>query len=169
MTAGQILIALLALQRLGELMLARRNTRRLRAAGAVEVGARHYPLFVALHAAWLATLAVVAWRDPAPLHWPWVAVFLLLQAGRLWVIATLGERWTTRVIVVRGAPLVTGGPYRILAHPNYAIVAAEIAALPLAFGAWRLALVFSLLNAALLMHRIRVENRALAEVRPARI
>lgn len=162
LTAGQVLIALVVLQRLAELILARRNTQRLRAAGGIEAGARHYPLFVLLHGAWLAVLAVIAWRDTPPLNWIWVSVFLLLQVGRLWVITTLGVRWTTRVIVLPGTPRVRHGPYRFHTHPNYAIVAAEIAVLPLAFGAWLVALVFSLLNGALLVHRIRVENRALA-------
>lgn len=168
LTAGQIIVVLVALQRLAELALARRNTASLRAAGGIEVGARHYPLLVALHAAWLAAVAIVAWTTPGPVSWPWMGAFLLLQAGRLWVIATLGARWTTRVIVLPGAALVRRGPYRFLAHPNYAIVAAEIAVLPLAFGAWWIALIFSLLNAALLIHRIRVEDRALAEPRPHR-
>ncbi len=89
-------------------------------------------------------------------------MFGLLQLVRLWVIASLGPHWTTRVIVQPGAPLVTRGPYRFLRHPNYAVVALEIPVLPLAFGAWRIALGFGLVNLALLAHRIRVEDRALA-------
>ncbi len=98
----------------------------------------------------------------APVFWPLLAVFALLQAARLWVIASLGRYWTTRIITLPGAPIVRRGPYRWLRHPNYAIVAAEIAVLPLAFGAWPIAVVFSGLNALLLRHRIRLEEQALA-------
>jgi methyltransferase len=159
-----IVVLLVAAQRVAEIAYARRNARRLLAAGGREAGAGHYPLFVLLHGAWLAALAALV-PAGAPVNWWWLALFVVLQAGRLWVIATLGPRWTTRVIVVPDAPLVRRGPYRFLRHPNYAIVAAEIAVLPLAFGAWRIALVFSLLNAVLLAHRIRVEDRALAPLR----
>ncbi len=161
MTAVQIVVLLVALQRLAELAYARRNTRRLLAAGGIEAGAGHYPLMVLLHAAWLVALLFMVPAD-APLHWALLALFLLLQAGRLWVIASLGRYWTTRVITLPEAPLVRRGPYRYLRHPNYVIVAAEIAALPLAFGAWELALVFSLLNAGVLAWRIRIEDRVLA-------
>lgn len=156
----QWLVLAVAVQRLAELALAQRNTRRLMAAGAVEHGRAHYPLIVLLHAAWLGALAGLVPADAAP-SWPLLGVFALLQAGRIWVIATLGGRWTTRIIVPPGEPSVAGGPYRLLRHPNYAIVAAEIAILPLAFGAVALAVVFSLLNAAILAWRIRVEDAAL--------
>ncbi len=158
---AQIVILLVALQRLAELGYARRNARRLLAAGGVEHGAGHYPLFVALHGAWLAALFVMVPAE-APADWGLLGLYGLLQLGRLWVIASLGRRWTTRVIVVPGAPLVTRGPYRFLRHPNYLIVALEIPVLPLAFGAWQIALGFGLANLALLAHRIRVEERALA-------
>ncbi len=98
----------------------------------------------------------------APANWGLLGLYGLLQLGRLWVIASLGRRWTTRVIVVPGAPLVTRGPYRFLRHPNYLVVALEIPVLPLAFGAWQIALGFGLANLALLAHRIRLEARALA-------
>ena len=91
-----------------------------------------------------------------------LGLFLVLQAGRIWVMASLGPRWTTRIIVKRGAPPVQGGPYRYLRHPNYWVVAGEIAVLPLVFGAWEIATVFSVFNAGLLVHRIRVEEAALA-------
>ena len=160
MTAAAIVLALVTLQRLAELVIARRNTRALLEQGAYEVAPGHYPLIVAVHALWL---AVLWWLAPGrEIVWPLIAVFLLLQLGRVWVLATLGRRWTTRIIVLPGAPLVAGGPFRFVKHPNYLIVTAEIAVLPLAFGLWQLALLFSLLNAAVLAIRIRAENRALA-------
>lgn len=156
-----LLLALTAAQRFVELALAARNTRRLLAAGAVEYGRGHYPLFVALHAGWLAAMALLIPADQAPV-WPLVGVYLVLQAGRLWVIASLGRFWTTRVISLGSAPLVRRGPYRWLRHPNYVIVVLELATLPLAFGAWRIALGVSVLNGLLLWQRLRVEQQALA-------
>lgn len=156
-----IVLALVVIQRLGELVYAARNTRALKARGAVEHGAGHYPLIVALHAAWLVSLAVLVPWHTAP-NWYWLSLFILLQAARIWVVASLGPYWTTRVIVLPDAKLVRRGPYRWIAHPNYIVVAAEIAALPLAFGAWQIALVFTLLNAAMLRWRIGVESAALA-------
>ena len=148
-------------QRLGELWLARRNTVRLRGQGAVEVGAAHYPLFILLHSAWIIAIAVFVPINAVP-NLPLLALFLLLQLGRVWVIASLGRYWTTRVITLPGANLVRNGPFRFIRHPNYLIVALEIAVLPLVFGAWEIAAIFSLLNASLILHRIRVENDALA-------
>ena len=154
------IIFLVVLQRLGELVLANRNTRRLKAQGAVEIGASHYPLIVLLHTAWL--LAVL-WLLPAPLEisWPWLAIFVLLQAARIWVISSLGPYWTTRIISVPGAPLVRRGPYRFVRHPNYLVVAGEILALPLAFHEIPVAIFFSLANAAILFWRIREEEAGL--------
>ena len=153
------ILALVTLQRLGELWLSNRNTRRLLARGGHEVGARHYPLMVAVHLLWLAALW---WLAPArPIDGFWLAVFVLLQLARIWVLATLGSRWTTRIIILPGAPLVRAGPYRWVDHPNYMIVIGEIAALPLTFGLWAVAMIFTLLNAAVLTIRIREENRAL--------
>lgn len=160
MGEGAWLVAFLAAQRLAELVFARSNTARLRAKGAVEFGAAHYPLMIALHASWLIGLWVFG--HDRPIVRLWLAVFVLLQMGRLWVIASLGQRWTTRVIVLRGATPVTRGPYRWLRHPNYLIVALEIAVVPLALGMPVYALVFSLANAALLAYRIRIEHEALA-------
>jgi len=160
MGEGAWLIAFVAAQRLIELSFARWNTLRLRAAGGVEFGATHYPLMVALHAFWLLGLWMLGHGravDPV-----WLAVFVVLQAGRLWVIMSLGRRWTTRVIVLPGIQAVARGPYRWLSHPNYLIVALEIAVVPLALGLPAFALAFTLANAALLSLRIRVENRALA-------
>lgn len=156
------ILAFVTLQRLAELAIARRNTRRLLARGAYQVGAGHYPLIVALHGAWLAGLWWLALGRP--LIWPFAAAYFLLQPLRLWVLASLGRRWTTRIIILPGAPLVRSGPFRLLRHPNYAIVVAEIALLPLAFGLWEMAVVFSLLNAAILAIRIRAEERALRVV-----
>lgn len=154
-----LILALVTAQRLGELLLARRNTRALLARGAHEAGAAHYPLVVAVHASWLAALW---WFAPGePVVWSLVGLFALLQLARLWVLATLGSRWTTRIIVLPGAPLVARGPFRFVRHPNYLVVTGEIAVLPLAFGLWQVALVFSLANAAILAVRIRVEERAL--------
>lgn len=160
MTALWLLVGLVALQRLGELAYSRRNERLLKAAGGVEHGAAHYPLIAGLHLAWLASMLIHV-APETPVGWPFLAAFLGLQGLRAWVMASLGRRWTTRVIVVPGQPLVRKGPYRFLKHPNYLVVAGEIAVLPLVFGAWQIALIYSVLNAALLWHRIRVENRAL--------
>ena len=140
--------------------LSNRNTRRLLAQGAIEHGRAHYPLIVAVHAAWLIALW---WLAPGQaIVGLWLAVYVLLQVARIWVLATLGPRWTTRIIVLPGAPLVKAGPYRFVSHPNYVVVTAEIAVLPLVFGLWQVALIFSALNAAVLAIRIREENRALA-------
>ena len=159
LTPAVAILAFVTLQRLAELAIARRNMRRLLARGAYEVGAGHYPLIVALHASWLAALW---WLAPGrPLIWPFAVAYFLLQPLRLWVLASLGGRWTTRIIILPGAPLVRSGPFRLLRHPNYTIVVAEIALLPLAFGLWEMAVVFSLLNAAVLTIRIRAEERAL--------
>jgi methyltransferase len=159
LTFGVLILALVTLQRLGELWLSNRNTRRLLANGAREVGRSHYPLIVAVHLLWLGTLW---WLVPGrPTNVFWMALFFVFQLARVWVVATLGPRWTTRIIILPGAPLVRSGPYRIVNHPNYVVVAGEIAVLPLAFGLWRIALVFSILNASVLAIRIRQENRAL--------
>ena len=160
MIASVAILVLVTVQRLGELVLARRNTARLLADGGVETGANHYPLIVGLHAAWLIGLFALAWDRPV--SWVWMGVFVLLQLVRVWVIASLGGRWTTRIITVPGDVLVRRGPYRFLSHPNYAVVALEIAVLPLAFDLVVYAVVFTLLNAAVLALRIRVESRALS-------
>jgi methyltransferase len=159
-TAPIIILGLVTLQRLAELVVARRNTEALLARGAYEAAPGHYPLIVAVHALWLAALW---WLAPGePVFWPLIGIFALLQLGRLWVLATLGRRWTTRIIVVPGEQLVARGPFRLVRHPNYLIVAGEIAILPLAFGLWQAALVFTLANAAVLAIRIRAEEKALA-------
>jgi methyltransferase len=161
--AAYLILGLVTLQRLAELFLAERNRKRLLAKGAVEHGHAHYPLIVAVHAAWL--VALWWWAPGQPISVPLLLFFLLLQGGRLWVLATLGQRWTTRILVLPDAPLVTRGPYRFVDHPNYVVVILEIAVLPLVFGLWRIALLFSVLNAAVLTVRIHAENRALRSLR----
>ena len=159
MLAALLLLVFVTLQRLAELVWNRGNEAGLRARGAVEAGRAHYPVMVVLHGLWLVGVWILGWDRP--LIWAWVAVYAVLQAGRVWVLATLGRRWTTRVFVVPGETLVRRGPYRFVSHPNYVVVALEIFVLPLAFGLWQLGLVFGLANLALLAWRISVENRAL--------
>ena len=159
MSLNFIILALVTLERLAELVFARANTRRLLASGGQEVGAGHYPAIVLLHAAWLATLWYLA--PGRPVHFAWLALFVLIELGRAWTLATLGRRWTTRIVVVPGETLVRRGPYRFVDHPNYIVVAGEIAVLPLVFGLWPIALAFSVLNAVLLGIRIQAENAAL--------
>ena len=154
------MLALVLLQRGGELLLARANTARLLRRGAVEIDHAGYKWLVLLHAGWLAALAAAVPAATSP-RWPLLALFLLLQTGRFWVIASLGRRWTTRLIVLPDAPRVASGPYRWLNHPNYLIVAGEIAILPLAFDALAIAAGFSACNALLLLRRIRLEQAAL--------
>jgi methyltransferase len=161
MILSVLILALVTAQRLGELVVARRNTRRLLAEGGVERGAPHYPLMVGLHAAWLAGLWLLAWDRPANLAWAWV--YVALEGLRIWVLASIGGRWTTRIIVVPGETLVRRGPYRFVPHPNYLVVVGEIAVLPLVFGLTGYAVVFTLLNGSLLWLRIRTENEALTE------
>ena len=158
-------LALVALQRLSELPLSARNTKTLLAQGAVETGAGHYPVIVGLHVLWLVSILVFL-PHPTPVYWPLLAVFALFQLLRLWVIRSLGVFWTTRVISLPGAPLVTTGPYRYLRHPNYLAVAGEVLFLPLAFGEWAVAIIFSVANAALLAWRIRAEDALLSRTRP---
>ncbi len=159
MTFATLVLLLVTAQRVGELVLARRNTRRLMARGAVEVAPGHYPAIVAVHTLWLVSLWVLGWN--MRVHLGWLALFCVLQALRVWVIATLGGRWTTRIIIPPDEALVRAGPYRWISHPNYAVVVSEIAVLPLAFGLPLVALAFTILNAAMLAVRIRAENRAL--------
>ena len=159
MTLNIVILGLVTLERLFELWLARRNTRRLLGQGAREHAPGHYPLIVAVHVLWLAALW---WLAPTrPVDGFWLGMFVLLELGRLWVLTTLGKRWTTRIIVLPETPLVREGPYRFVNHPNYWVVIGEIAVLPLVFGLVLVALIFTLLNGAALAIRIREENRAL--------
>ncbi|MFJ1929973.1 MULTISPECIES: isoprenylcysteine carboxyl methyltransferase family protein [unclassified Streptomyces] len=159
------LVLAVAGERLAELVVALRNTRWALARGGVETGRAHYPAMVALHTALLLGCLVevrLADRPFVPLFgWAMVAVVVVAQGLRWWCVRTLGHRWNTRVIVVPGLPLVTGGPYRLLRHPNYAAVAAEGLALPLVHGAWLTAALFTVLNAALMTVRVRCEEAAL--------
>ena len=161
MTALYWTLGLVAFQRLIELAHAGNNTVRLRRLGAAEADADGYPLYVLLHAGWLASLAIFV-PAAAPPYWSLIGVFALLQLGRIWVIVSLGRYWTTRIITLPDAPLVRTGPYCYFRHPNYLLVIAEIAVLPLAFGAVAIAAIFSALNLVLIARRIRIEDRVLA-------
>jgi methyltransferase len=159
---ASIILALVTLQRLGELVLARRNTQELMARGAVEIEASHYPLIVGVHGLWLTALWFYGRNQEVNLLA--LAGFVVLQGLRVWILASLGRRWTTRIIVLPGEPLIASGPYRYFSHPNYAVVVGEIALLPLMLHLPMLALIFSVLNAAVLTIRIRTEARALGEL-----
>lgn len=161
--AAIAILGFVTLQRLIELRLADRNSKRLLAEGAKEHAAGHYPFLVGLHMAWLG--ALWWWAPGRPVDLTLLLLFAVLQVGRIWVIATLGRRWTTRIIVLPGAPLVRSGPYRYHSHPNYLIVTAEIAVLPLVFGLVDLALAFSAANVIILWIRIRAEDKALEGLR----
>ena len=160
-TAPFAILMLVAAQRVAELRLSRKNTAALIAEGGIEYGATHYPFFVLMHGSWLISLFVWLLIQQSAIQWVWIAVYIFLQAGRFWFIRTLGPYWTTRIISVPGRPLVNSGPYRFVRHPNYWIVVAEIAVLPMAFGSWQITVIFSFLNALLLNHRIKIENAVL--------
>tara|TARA_Y100001960_G_scaffold272332_1_gene299729 strand:- start:196 stop:768 length:573 start_codon:yes stop_codon:yes gene_type:complete len=155
-----LILGLVIAQRLVELIISHRNSEKLLARGGHEVGRRHYPLFIMLHLAWLVSLLVLV-DDNKSINLLWILIFLALQIARVWVVTSLGEFWTTRIITVPNSPLIQHGPYRFCNHPNYIIVIGEIVVLPLAFGAWEIAIIFSILNGLLLMHRIKIENVAL--------
>lgn len=163
-----LLIVAVGVERSAELVISRRNLAWSRAHGGAEFGTRHYPAMVALHTGLLAgcLIEVIGLRRPfiPALGWPMLAIVLGAQALRWWCIATLGRQWNTRVVVIPGAARVARGPYRFLPHPNYVAVVAEGVALPLVHTAWLTALVFSVLNAALLRMRIKVENAALTSL-----
>lgn len=163
-----ILVGLVAVERLAELVVAKRNLAWSRARGGRETGFGHYPFMVVLHTGLLAGCLVEVWladRDFVPvLGWPMLALVVLSQALRWWCIRVLGHQWNTRIVVVPGLPRVTDGPYRLFPHPNYVAVVVEGFALPLVHDAWLTALVFTVLNAGLLTVRIRAENDALRSV-----
>ena len=162
MTNGPLLLMYVTLQRLVELVIAQRNTRKLLARGAYEAGAAHYPVMIALHASWLLSLWALGWnRTLVP---GFVALFVILQIGRFWVLRTLGERWTTRIIMTPWAAPVTAGPFRFVRHPNYLIVAFELPCISLALGLVWHALVFGVLNLLMIAWRIRSENAAYARM-----
>ncbi len=161
--AAVVVLAAVTLQRLAELLYSRRNEAWLRSQGAVEHAPGHYPAIVLLHAAWLVglwLLAIGIWP-----HLGWLGLFVVLQLLRVWVLATLGRRWTTRILVLPGETLVSAGPYRLLPHPNYAVVVAEIFVLPMVFGLTLYGVVFSVLNAAVLWVRISAESAALGSAK----
>ena len=163
---GAALLGFVTLQRIVELWWAKQNERRLFAAGGIEYGRPHLVLIVIVHATWLIGMWPLAYDRPLdPLFF---GIVVALQLARFWVLATLGRRWTIRVIVVPGEKLVARGPYRFLQHPNYAVVTGEFAAVPLALGLPLYAFVFSILNAAVLAIRIPSENAALAGATPGR-
>jgi methyltransferase len=162
-TLAEFILGLVTLQRAGELVLSHYNTRRLKARGAVEVAGGHYPLMVAVHTTWL--IALWVFGHDQPINMIALILYLALQGLRFWVMRTLGPRWTTRIIVLPQAPLVSAGPYRFLSHPNYAVVIGEIAVLPLVLGLPDIAVIFTVLNSGVLMIRIRAENRALTASR----
>lgn len=168
MTWYLLLIAAVAVERVAELVVSQRNLAWSRARGGVEFGAGHYPAMVVLHTGLLVGCVVEVYALHRPfvgwLGWPMLAVVIAAQGLRWWCIATLGRQWNTRVVVVPGAPRVTGGPYRYISHPNYVAVVAEGIALPLVHSAWLTAAVFTALNAALLSTRISTENAALARL-----
>lgn len=161
MSLAYLIIGLVALQRFCEMLYAERNTRNLLARGAIEIGRKHYPLLIGLHGCWLIAL-LLALPDEPRINIVLLVLYVLLQFARLWVIASLGPYWTTRIVTVPGEPLIARGPYRFMRHPNYVVVTAEIAVLPLVFGEIWVAIIFSLLNAAVLALRIAVEDAALA-------
>lgn len=160
-----LLVAAVGLERVAEIVVARRNLAWSRAQGGVEFGAGHYPFMAVLHTVFLlACVAEVVFLHrpflPA-LGWPMLAIVIAAQALRWWCVSTLGRQWNTRVVVIPGAPRVSGGPYRFLSHPNYVAVAAEGIALPLVHSAWITAVVFTALNIPLMVARISAENAAL--------
>jgi methyltransferase len=157
------ILSLVVIQRLAELFIAQRNTKRLLDNGGVEVSSGHYPVIVAFHAVWLAGLWYFVWGHEV--LWPWAFAYLVLQAARGWIIAALGSRWTTRIIIVPGETLNTSGPYKYFRHPNYMIVAAEIFILPMVFGLWFYAAVMGCINLGILYWRIREEEAALKPLR----
>jgi methyltransferase len=166
LAAFTILVLLVGLERVAELVVSTRNAAWSKERGGVETGLGHYPFMVVLHTGLLVGALVEAWARrpdvPSTLAWSMLALVLGSQALRWWCIATLGRRWNTRVIVVPGLTPITAGPYRLLRHPNYVAVVAEGIALPLVHAAWITAVIFTVANAALLMVRIRCEDRALA-------
>ncbi len=161
-TGALLFLGFIVLQRLSELAISKANTKRLLARGAYEVGANHYPAMVAMHSAWIVCLVVFGYTQPVSLFW--LAIFAVLQTFRVWILASLGSRWTTRIIILE-EPLVTRGPFKLIRHPNYVLVIAEIIVAPMVLGLWWVAALFTVLNAAMLWVRIGAEERALAPLR----
>jgi methyltransferase len=158
-TATLLFLGIIIVQRLSELVIAKRNTARLLAKGAYEVGAAHYPVMVAMHSVWIACLLIFGYDETVARGW--LAVFTVLQIFRVWILGSLGGRWTTRIIVLE-EPLVVRGPFKYFSHPNYMLVVAEIIVAPMVLGLIWVAVVFTVLNAGMLWVRIGVESKALA-------
>jgi len=163
-TATLLFLGFIVVQRLSELVIAKRNTARLLARGAYEVGASHYPVMVGMHSAWIACLLIAGYDETVAFGW--LAVFAVLQVFRVWILGSLGSRWTTRIIILE-EPLVVRGPFKYVSHPNYMLVVAEIIVAPMVLGLVWVAVVFTVLNAAMLYVRIGVEHKALAPLRTA--
>ena len=161
-TGALLFLGFIVIQRLFELAISKANTKRLLARGAFEVGANHYPAMVAMHSAWIICLVVFGYNQPISLFW--LALFALLQLFRVWILASLGSRWTTRIIILE-EPLVTRGPFKFIRHPNYTLVVAEIIVAPMVLGLWWVAVLFTVLNTAMLWVRIGAEERALSPLR----
>jgi methyltransferase len=157
----QVAALLVLLQRGAEELHSARNTRRLMAAGAVEVGREYYPVVAVTHLAWIAAVFLLLPADAPLLLFPLV-LYLALQIARYWVIATLGSYWTHRIIVPSDAPLVRRGPYRYMRHPNYAVTIAETLLLPMVFAGWALGIIMAAVWSAVIYYKIVLENRALA-------
>lgn len=157
-----LFLTFIVAQRLSELFIAKRNTTRLLEKGAVEFGAKHYPYMVALHTSWVFCLIVFGYNNPITISW--LVLYSLLQGMRYWILLSLGERWTTRIIVLQ-EPLIKSGPFVFLRHPNYVLVVAEIFVAPMVLHLWWMALVFTALNAAMLYVRISVEEKCINHLR----
>ena len=157
-----LFLAYIVFERLIELPIANRNTKRLKAAGGVEHSPRHYPLIVAVHTGWI--LAMVWFGHGHSVSYVWLGLYAVLQVLRVYILGTLGRRWTTRIIVVPGEEKVAKGPFALLPHPNYLLVIAEILVAPLVLGLWEVAAIFSALNAAILVIRVSAEERAWASM-----
>ena len=160
-TLAVLFLGYVIAERLIELPIAARNTRRLLAQGGVEHSPRHYPLIVAVHTLWI--LAMVVFGHDNPVSYAWLGVYAVLQVMRVYILGTLGRRWTTRIITVPGEAKVTKGPFALVPHPNYMLVIAEILVAPLVLGLWEVAAVFGALNAAVLTVRVSAEERAWAK------
>lgn len=164
-----LLIGFVILQRLLEMVYARSNEKAMRKQGAIEAGARHYKWIVLLHALFFLSLLLETWASGTEMGTGWqvfLVIFAIAQVLRIWALSSLGRFWNTKILILPGAEKVKKGPYRWLPHPNYIVVALEIAALPLIFGAWRTALIFSIANALLLLLvRIPAEEKALQQLK----
>ena len=160
--AFPLFISFIILLRIGELILAKRNEKWLLRHGAVEYGKQHYPYIVALHVAFLVSLLLEYYTQQAHVYSTFlIVVYFVLLAFKTWVILSLGKFWNTKIFHIANMPLVQKGPYKYFKHPNYLVVIAEIAIIPLAFHLYYTAVIFTLLNMAMLFVRVREENKAM--------